>query len=338
MPRKKSGQDLNARQKERIDAIRKRRADRLATRKQERWESLAQAPLDDPQEGLVITHFGLNVEVENIQGERYRCAVRETAGIEPVCGDRVVWQRANATQGVVTAVMDRRSTLQRPGAYHRLKTIAANVDQMFITTTSRHLNTGLLDRYLVAAEATGIEPVILINKMDQAEDPETLLERMTPYREMAYPFLPLSATTGVGIEALEARSAGKISIFVGQSGVGKSSLIRRWVSEEQAPAIAEVRPTTGRGRHTTTVARLYHLPTGGSLIDSPGIREFGLHGVSREQVGHHFRDIAPYLQGCRFSNCSHTHEPGCQVLYAIEQGTIHPARLNSLLRIQASLP
>ncbi|MBF0446574.1 MAG: ribosome small subunit-dependent GTPase A [Magnetococcales bacterium] len=337
MPRKKPSKALNLRQKGRIEAIRQRRSDRMLSRQSADWDRLANTDLSAPEEGLVIAHFGLNVEVENAQGERCRCAVRETAGIEPVCGDRVVWQRSNENQGVVTAVMERRSILQRPGAYRRLKIIAANIDQIFITTTSQHLNTGLLDRYLVAAEAVNITPIILINKMDLAADLETLTEEVAPYHAMNYPVLQLSATEGKGIKALEERFQGKISIFAGQSGVGKSSLIRNWVHEENAPAIGAVKESNGKGRQTTTVARLYHLSAGGSLIDSPGIREFGLYGLSREQVASHFRDISPYLQGCRFSNCSHSHEPGCQVLSAIDRGKIAPARLNSLKRIQASL-
>ncbi|MBF0358024.1 MAG: small ribosomal subunit biogenesis GTPase RsgA [Magnetococcales bacterium] len=337
MPRKKSSRTINHRQKERISAIRQRRSDRINARQEEGWEILNESTLGSPEEGLVIAHFGLNVEVENQQGGICRCAVRETAGIEPVCGDRVVWQRANPDQGVITAVIDRHSTLQRPGPYRRLKTIAANIDQIFITTTSNHLNTGLLDRYLVAAEAAEIIPILLINKMDLAQNPEELMEQMAPYRAMNYQILAISATTGLGMSELEQLLTEKTSIFVGQSGVGKSSLVRHWVPEKTAPAIGEVNHSTGKGRQTTTVARLYHLENGGTIIDSPGIREFGLHNISKESVASYFRDIAPYLQGCRFSNCSHSHEPGCRVLSAIKDGKIDIIRLKSLHRIQESL-
>ncbi|MBF0446104.1 MAG: small ribosomal subunit biogenesis GTPase RsgA [Magnetococcales bacterium] len=338
MPRKKTARTINHRQKERINAIRQRRSDRIVARQEEEWDILDRATLGKPEEGLVIAHFGLNVEVENSNGNTCRCAVRETAGIEPVCGDRVIWQKANSEQGVITAVIDRHSILQRPGPYRRLKTIAANIDQIFIITTSGHLNTGLMDRYLVAAEAAKIQPILLINKMDLTQDPEELMEQMTPYQEMGYPILPISATTGIGITELGNMLTGKISIFVGQSGVGKSSLVRKWVSLEDAPAIGDVKENSNMGRHTTTVARLYHLQNGGSLIDSPGIREFGLYNISRENVATFFRDIAPYLEGCRFSNCSHSHEPGCMVLSAIEGGKVHISRLKSLHRIQESMP
>ena len=338
MPRKKPSKALNLRQKERIDTIRKRRSDRMQSRQQEEWDSLSNSTLSAPKEGLVIAHFGLNIEVETDSGERFRCAVRETAGVEPVCGDKVVWQQAGEDQGIVTAVMDRHSILQRPGAYRTLKTIAANIDQIFITTTSQHVNTGLLDRYLVAAEAANIDPIILINKMDLAENPDEIMAQMAPYFAMNYPVMFISASSGLGITELEEKLTNKISIIVGQSGVGKSSLVKRWVAKEIAPAIGDVREKTGTGRHTTTVARLYHLPGGGSLIDSPGIREFGLHGISRQQVATLFRDISPYLQGCRFSNCSHSHEPGCKVLTAIENGKVDIIRLQSLQRIQASMP
>ncbi|MBF0379393.1 MAG: small ribosomal subunit biogenesis GTPase RsgA [Magnetococcales bacterium] len=338
MPRKKTPRTINQRQKERINAIRQRRSDQITARQEENWDILKQADLGKPEEGMVIAHFGLNVEVEDSSGVGCRCAVRETAGIEPVCGDRVIWQKANSQQGVITAVIDRHSILQRPGPYRRLKTIAANIDQIFIITTSTHLNTGLIDRYLVAAEAAKIRPILLINKMDLAQDPEEIMEELAPYKTMEYPILPISATSGLGISELGSMLQEKISIFVGQSGVGKSSLVHKWVPKERAPTIGEVKESSNMGRHTTTVARLYHLPNGGSLIDSPGVREFGLHNVSRNNVATFFRDIAPYLEGCRFSNCSHKHEPGCMVLGAIEDGKIHINRLKSLHRIQESMP
>ena len=192
---------------------------------------------------------------------------------------------------------------------------------------------------MVAAAMAGMEPIIVVNKMDlSVSDALAGLEAvLAPYRAMGYPVLMVSVATGKGLPELEAHLRGQVSIFVGQSGVGKSSLIARWITAS-AIKIRAVNAETGKGRQTTTVARLYHLPAGGSLIDSPGIRAFGLYGLSAEKVVGYFPDIITFLGGCRFSDCSHHHEPACAVQAGVAAGAIYPARLASLHRIMASLP
>ncbi|MBF0368592.1 MAG: ribosome small subunit-dependent GTPase A [Magnetococcales bacterium] len=337
MPRKKSSRSLNHRQRERIRKIQQQRVDRLSEKRTQELDQILDGQLGEEEEGLVIAHYGLNVEVSDAQGTRFRCAVRETVPENPVCGDRVVWQRGERSQGVVVALHARRSVLRRPAAYQRLQTLAANVERMVVITSADQFNPGLVDRYLVAAGVTGISPIIVVNKVDLPHDAEALTVAIMPYQRMGYALFQVSALEKRGLNELKAALGGHIAVFVGHSGVGKSSLISFWEACHTIK-VGEVNPETGKGRHTTTVARLYPFPEGGGLIDSPGIRTFGLHGVSREEVPHHFKDIAPHLGRCRFSNCSHLHEPGCGVSAAVEAGEIHPPRLESLHRILDSLP
>lgn len=339
MARKKSGsRKLTKRQLDRVQAIQKRRADRKAERGKEELETLLQEDLGPEEEGRVIAHYGLNVEVEPKGGEENRrCAVRETVQENPVCGDDVIWRRAGEEQGVITAIRERRTLLRRPGAYNRLQTVAANVDRLVVVTSAADLHMGLADRYLVAAEAAKIEPILAFNKIDLLDDPATIDHLLAPYLEMGYETLTLSSQSGAGLEALEQALKDHTAVFVGQSGVGKSSIINAWLPDQELK-VAAINAETGKGRHTTTVARLYHLPGGGALIDSPGVRSFGLHGVLREEAPGLFRDIAPHLAACRFSNCRHREEPGCAVRRAVEEGRIAPQRLESLHRIVDSLP
>lgn len=336
MPRQTVRKHLSLQQKRRLESLHEERLERRLEQGHEAAAVLVESVLGEPEEGLVITHFGLNVELESAHGERLRCAVRETTAEEPVCGDRVLWRRASNGQGVIDTVLPRHGVLRRPGPFGRLLTAAANVDRLVVTVAALQPNLGLLDRTLVAAEVAGIEPLILFNKVDLAADRATLARQAAPYRAMDYAVLMVSALTGEGLAALEQALRQGVNAFVGQSGVGKSSLIARWTPNE-AVRVAAVNQSTGRGRHTTTVARLYPLPGGGKLIDSPGVRAFGLHGVTAAEVPRTFRDIAPYLNQCRFSDCSHRHEPNCAVRTAAAQGLIAPARLASLHNILDSL-
>ncbi|MBF0296325.1 MAG: ribosome small subunit-dependent GTPase A [Magnetococcales bacterium] len=325
MPRKREGKALTLRQ---LDRVRTARTKRVAE----------PGDLGPEATGRVVAHFGLNVEVMPEGGECIRCAVRETLEPEPVCGDRVVWrQTGEQSQGVIVEVLPRRSQLQRPGPYRRLLTVVANVDRIVVVGASGTLNPGLLDRYLAAARKAGIEAMLVINKADLAIDPHGEAELLAPYERMGYPVLRTSVVRCEGLEALEASLTNLTSVFVGESGVGKSSLIGLWIPDSQART-AEVHPGTGQGRHATTTARMYPLPRGGDIIDSPGVREFGLHGVERESLPALFRDMEPLLGSCRFSDCRHLREPGCALRAAAESGAVSPIRLASMLRIMESLP
>lgn len=303
------------------------------------WEQLTEGEILPPEEGRVVSHFGFNVEVEDGMGLRFRCAVRETAGDEPVCGDLVQWSRSGGDlrQGVIWSIFARKNSLQRPAFGGNVQTVAANIDLLMVTLAADKPNLGLLDRYLIAAEANAMEPVIVINKMDRIS-PQTVMDEMfRPYVEMRYKVCYVSAYTGQGMTELEKLLVNNISIFSGHSGVGKSSIISRWVQNEEKPAIGEFRDLSDQGRHTTTVARMYHLPVGGRLIDSPGIREFGLINIPKASLASYFRDVVANAPPCRFADCSHAHEPGCGVKEAVLAGRISQKRYDSMMRIFYSL-
>lgn len=298
--------------------------------------------LGSAQPGLVISRFGQHADIEDQQGNIYRCNIRRSVD-SLVCGDRVIWRQGKETQhsisGVIEAVEDRHSMLSRPDVYDGLKPIAANIDQIIIVSSVLPaFNADIIDRYLVAAEQTGIKPLILLNKIDllSSELEELIEEQLQIYRDIGYQILYLSNQTQEGIDELKQILSNSTSIFVGQSGVGKSTLTNSLLPNAQI-LTQEVSENSGLGQHTTTVARLYHFENGGDLIDSPGIREFGLWHLTPEQVYSGFVEFAEYLGVCKFRDCKHQTDPGCALVAAAEQGLIHPERLASFQRILDSL-
>lgn len=283
--------------------------------------------------GLVIAHHGAVLTVETEDGNQVRCSARQNLG--PLAsGDRVVWQRIDADSGVVVARQPRQSVLARPSPHGHSRPLAANVDRLVIVNAaSPDPSEYLIDRYLVAAELTGIAPVLLMNKIDlpDFESLRQLHARFAVYEQIGYPVLYTSTTTGEGLEAVKSALKGHTSVLVGQSGVGKSSLVKTLLPEESI-RIGELSDGL-LGRHTTTTSVLYHLPGGGDLIDSPGVRDFAVWHFEPQQIEAAFREFQPYLGQCRFSDCRHRREPDCALRAAAEQGLIQPARLESFLRI-----
>ncbi|QEY65233.1 small ribosomal subunit biogenesis GTPase RsgA [Metapseudomonas lalkuanensis] len=334
---------LTRRQSWRIEKIQEERAARAAKRESRALEELEGGDLGPEQTGLVIAHFGVQVEVEALEGDLagqiMRCHLR--ANLPPlVTGDRVVWRAGAQGSGVIVAQLPRSSELCRPDMRGVLKPVAANVDQIVIVFAPLpHPHANLIDRYLVAAEHAGIHPLLLLNKADLVDDENGAMldELLGVYRQLGYPLLEVSARQGGGMEDLMARLDGHISVFVGQSGVGKSSLVNSLLPgvDTRVGALSEL---TGKGTHTTTTARLFHFPGGGELIDSPGIREFGLGHVSRDDVEAGFIEFNELLGTCRFRDCKHDREPGCALLKALEDGRVHPQRMASYRHILASLP
>jgi ribosome biogenesis GTPase len=268
------------------------------------------------------------------------------AEVLPVVGDDVEFRldrsggEGEAT-GLITSLLPRRSIFARSSSYgkKRYKILGANLDFAILVFAVKEpiLKLRLLDRMLVAAESGGMMPVIVINKIDLADDEEEIFSALSPYREMDYEVIVSSAVTGAGIEQLRQRMTGKRSIMVGPSGSGKTTL-----ASVMQPGLelstGAVSTKTGKGRHTTSHFELHPLDCGGYLGDSPGVREFGMWGVSKEDLADYFRDFSDYLGGCRFSTCTHSHEPGCSIKEAAEQGKIDGGRYDSYLRILESLP
>ncbi len=335
-----SKRKLTRRQQWRIEKIQEERSARAAKRDQRADEQLSETDLGPEQHGLIITHYGTQVVVETTEGENagqhQRCHFRSNLG-SLVTGDRVVWRPGNPT-GVVVAVMPRTSALQRPDPHGDMKTVAANIDRILIVVApypEPHAN--LIDRYLVAANAIDIEPVLIINKSDRIDDStRAKVEYLAAtYRQLGYEVLKVSTKTEHGLDELRNFVTQFTSVFVGQSGVGKSSLINALLPESNL-RVGELSERQ-QGTHTTTSATLLHFPGGGLLIDSPGIREFGLWHMEEDQVLEGFIEFRPFIGYCKFRDCSHRHEPGCAILKALDEGKISQTRMDSYRYILSTL-
>lgn len=303
---------------------------------------LQDSSLGPEQLGTVISRFGQHADVETESGELVRCNIRRNIQ-SLVTGDKVIVRQATETSatiaGVVEAVHPRHSSLSRPDLYDGIKIIAANIDQILIVSSVvPSFTTQIIDRYLVAAEDTGIAPVIILNKIDLLSDEEApqVEAALKRYQAIGYAVYQVSSKSGEGVEAIKALLKDKVSVFVGQSGVGKSSLINALLPEAEL-ITGDVSETSGLGQHTTTTAKLLHFPSGGDLVDSPGVREFALWHLPAERVGWCFIEFRDYLGTCKFRDCKHKNDPGCAITQAFEEGKISQDRYNNYHRIIDSL-
>lgn len=325
---------LTRRQAQHVKRIQERRLARAEQRIHEQLTVKEDNRLGPEEIGVVLANFGSSLMVEDQSSRLVRCVPRANLDLI-VSGDQVVMQHETESDGVVTALVPRRNELTRPDASGRLKPLAANVDQLVVVAAVRpNVDTHLIDRYLAAAELLGATPLVVINKIDLVGDDElNVLQKLTtPYQRIGYHVIYASTKKAHGLDELFSALTSHTSILVGQSGVGKSSLIKALLPDQMI-RIGDLSEASGQGRHTTTSTMLYHLPTGGDLIDSPGVREFGLYEKDPARLAEGFIEFRPYIGRCRFRDCRHDVEPGCALRRAIESGEIEAGRLASYLTL-----
>lgn len=296
--------------------------------------------------GLVIKNTGSWYVVKTDDGAEINCKIKGNFRLKGIrttnpiaVGDLVtILPNADGT-AFITGIDTRKNYIIRRSSNlsKEAHIIAANVDQALLIVTLAHpvTSTTFVDRFLATAEAYRIPAVIVVNKIDllcEDEDKEYLEAWSYLYRSIGYKVLEVSAETGEGLEKLNALLNGKITLLSGNSGVGKSTIINR-IMPELNLRTAEISTTHDTGMHTTTFSEMFPLPHGGYLIDTPGVKGFGTIDFDRHEVAHFFPEIFEIAQDCRFGNCTHTHEPGCAVLDALEEARISQSRYNSYLSI-----
>ncbi|WP_283744804.1 ribosome small subunit-dependent GTPase A [Sideroxydans sp. CL21] len=281
-------------------------------------------------QGLVIAAYGRHYLAELPGGEILECVPRGKKS-DVACGDTVEIERTSASQAVIDSIAPRSTLLYRSDAYKQ-KIIAANVTQIIVVVaTEPSFNDELLARCLIAAHDQSIETLIVLNKCDLPQI-EAARAQLAPYGKIGYRVLELSAKQDVA--PLLPYLQGHTSVLVGQSGMGKSTLINALIPDALA-ATREISTVLDSGKHTTTHARLYHLNANSRMIDCPGVQLFGLHHLDFAAIERSFPEFLPYLGQCRFANCSHSHEPDCAIRKATEEGKIDLRRLKLFQQITA---
>ena len=285
------------------------------------------------EHGRVIAAHGRQYIVEKADGSAIPCFPRGKKS-EVACGDQVDFKLTAPGQGVIEAIAPRRSLLYRSNEI-RQKLIAANVDQVvLVVATEPGFSDELLTRAITAAESEDIAVLIILNKCDLADKLPAARERLAIYAALGYPVLELCARDHA--EDLRPHLQGKTSVLVGQSGMGKSTLVNALIPKAGA-ATREISTALDSGKHTTTHACLYHLDADSHLIDSPGLQEFGLGHLDRHEIEHAFREFHPFLGRCRFRDCRHDREPDCALRAALQEGRIDERRFAAYHRIVDSL-
>jgi ribosome biogenesis GTPase len=316
-------------------------------------EERQQVETDSPRDGGADERKGTVTEVStglcrvDLGGRSLICALRgsltarDTGFTNVVApGDNVVVSRSGSDQGVVEAVLPRRTALERADPFHShlRQVIVANADRLLVVTSWRDplIWFELVDRYLIAAERYGLSPFICVNKIDLADDEAECRTAMLPYLDLGYQVLFTSAVTGQGVDDLRESLLGHTTVLAGLSGVGKSSLLTA-VQPTLELRTGEISETHREGRHITSQASLLQLDGGGFVVDTPGIREFGLSGLRKNELDAFYPEFSALKSCCRFGDCSHLHEPDCAVKDGVAQGLVSWRRYDSYGKIRKDL-
>jgi len=288
--------------------------------------------------GRVIANHGARLLVRDAEGHIHRCVALKKLGLV-VTGDAVEWQPQASGDARVTQLLPRQSLLQRPDRREKLKPVAANLTRLVIVSAPEPgIDTLLIDQYIAAAEHANIEALIAVNKHDlldaaQQDDVDALLN---VYRSIGYETQCVSARSTSALAPLADTLSNHISILVGQSGVGKSSIVQQLFPDLDIQ-IGALSAASGSGAHTTTVTSWYDLPSGGALIDSPGVRQFAIDYLGPAELAVGFREIRETAVGCRFNNCTHLHEPNCAVRAAVDAKHISAERYANYCKLMREL-
>ena len=316
---------LTRRQKWRIEKIQAERIAR-ANRAADDQDEL-EIDTGHAQTGLVITRYGQRLLVESESGELFQCTGRRNIELS-VAGDQVVFQTTDNNEGVVTALLKRDNSLTRSQ-----KLIAANIDELWLVVAIEpHYQFELIDRYLVVAENANLPINIVVNKIELSDNFEQVKHDFSMYESVGYNVSYVSVKAQTNVAEFKTQLNDKTHIFLGQSGVGKSSLINELIPDLNL-RVNEISTKSKLGKHTTTNTTLYHIPSGGDLIDSPGIREFQLDELTDKEILSGFREFKPYIGQCKFRNCAHINEPKCAIKTAVEEGAIHMQRYHNYLQL-----
>lgn len=307
---------------------------RLSQRQKNRIEAAQHqvSASDEHQHGIVISHQGGQVLVELETATAIECKIKSNLG-SIVCGDRVAIETTATSQHRVLAILPRDNLLQRVDGFGQVRAVAANISQLFVCLAiSPEPNLFLLDQFLLSAEQQGVEALILLNKIDLHDGSADPFRIESIYRPLGYEVICTSVTSGLGMDRFEALLHNQVSLLSGVSGVGKSSLTK-WLLPQQEIKIASISEANEEGRHTTRASRLYHLTQGGDLIDTPGVRGFNPFVDRERPIAQGFREILEHARDCKFHNCLHLNEPKCAVVDAVTAGRIASSRYQNYLKM-----
>ena len=286
----------------------------------------------DGTRGRIVAAYGRHVLLEDESGARSHSKLRGRR-LRPVCGDWVTWAIEVAGKGrIVEEILPRETELTRPDNRGRPEVIAANVSQLIVVVAAKpEYDLFMIDHYLAAAQFMDADASIAANKQDLGGS-DKLNSDMQEFSDVGYRLVQCCAKTGSGISDLMGLLGDQTSILVGQSGVGKSSLLNKLIPGIDA-ATRELSESGGFGKHTTTASILHHVPSSGEIIDSPGVRDFAPSPQEPRLIAHGYREMAPLIHDCRYSDCMHLKEPNCAVKNAVDQGSISRRRYESYTRL-----